>query len=150
MADGAAKLATGWWVGSGGRKKKQEKIFHEVSRSPHPSSIAHSQVNKIRHLPSFDNLQKTLHLSLRSAASGCSFMAVIRDWYGGEMPVSVNLKIAILQLGLRQYDLAARLGISETRFSRILQGRIDPTPEERGQIATALGGDENQLFDDHR
>ncbi|HMI82554.1 MAG TPA: helix-turn-helix transcriptional regulator [Polyangiaceae bacterium] len=62
------------------------------------------------------------------------------------MPALIELKLAILRCGIRQYDLAARVGMDETRLSRIVCRRIEPTAEESKLLATALGADERQLF----
>jgi transcriptional regulator with XRE-family HTH domain len=37
------------------------------------------------------------------------------------------------------YELARQLGIAETRFRRILKGRVRASAEELERIATALG-----------
>jgi transcriptional regulator with XRE-family HTH domain len=58
----------------------------------------------------------------------------------------VLLKLALLRRGERQYELASRLGIGETRLSRIVRGRVEATPEERARIAEALGVPERELF----
>jgi len=57
-----------------------------------------------------------------------------------------RLKIAILERREPQYVLASRSGIDETRLSRIVRGRVQPTVEERLSIATALGVPERELF----
>lgn len=49
-----------------------------------------------------------------------------------------NLKIALLRSGRRQYEIAAKSGISETRLSRIVTGRALPSPDEIERIASAL------------
>lgn len=56
------------------------------------------------------------------------------------------LKIAILETGGRQYELAARAMLSETRLSRIACGRAAPSLEERRRIAGCLGVPESDLF----
>lgn len=62
------------------------------------------------------------------------------------MTASVELKVAIVRSGLHQYDLAARVGISETRLSRIVRGRLDPTADERQRLAAVLRTSEDRLF----
>ena len=57
-----------------------------------------------------------------------------------------TLKMALLRRGQPQYELASRLGIGETRLSRIVRGRVQATAEERLQIADALGVAEKDLF----
>jgi len=46
----------------------------------------------------------------------------------------LELKIMRLRAGLRQYDLAARLGISPNRLSEIETGRRQPSPEVLEQL----------------
>jgi transcriptional regulator with XRE-family HTH domain len=41
----------------------------------------------------------------------------------------IDLKIARLKAGLRQYELAAQLGIPQSRLSEIESGRRYATPE---------------------
>lgn len=57
------------------------------------------------------------------------------------MATKVNglyIKIARLKAGLRQYDLAARLGIPPSRLSEIESGRRKPAPEIIRQILKIL------------
>ena len=56
------------------------------------------------------------------------------------------IKVALLRRGELQYEFASRLGMGETRLSRIVRGRVDPTAEERKDIADALGLPEAELF----
>jgi transcriptional regulator with XRE-family HTH domain len=58
----------------------------------------------------------------------------------------INLKAAILRSRLSQYQVAEKCGITETRFSRIIVGRIGATTEERKKIAELLDSDEKKLF----
>jgi transcriptional regulator with XRE-family HTH domain len=41
----------------------------------------------------------------------------------------VELKIARIRVGLKQYELAARVGITQTKLSEIECGRLQPSPE---------------------
>jgi transcriptional regulator with XRE-family HTH domain len=41
----------------------------------------------------------------------------------------MNLKIMRIRAGLRQYELAAKLGISPSRLSGIECGRVESSPE---------------------
>lgn len=59
----------------------------------------------------------------------------------------VNLKAAVLRSRRSQYEIAQASGMSETRLSRIVMARVEPSPEERKQLATVLGSDERELFD---
>jgi len=59
---------------------------------------------------------------------------------------NVSLKLAILRDGRKQYQIAAATGITETRLSRILFGRIIATTVERVRIASVLNADVHALF----
>jgi len=50
----------------------------------------------------------------------------------------INLKAAVLRSGLTQYQVAQQVEMNESRFSRIMSGRISPTAEERIAIARIL------------
>jgi transcriptional regulator with XRE-family HTH domain len=57
-----------------------------------------------------------------------------------------NVAWAVAQRKLPQYQLAARIGLSEARLSRGLTGRTELTPGERAAIAGVLGFAEAWLF----
>jgi ribosome-binding protein aMBF1 (putative translation factor) len=65
---------------------------------------------------------------------------------GVEGAVNTKLKLALLEHGESQYAVARRLGVSETRLSRIVQGRLAPTPEERARLAEMLELDQDEVF----
>lgn len=50
----------------------------------------------------------------------------------------LDIKIARLKAGMRQYDLAARLGIPPSRLSEIESGRRNPAPEIVQQLFKIL------------
>jgi transcriptional regulator with XRE-family HTH domain len=56
------------------------------------------------------------------------------------------LKFHLYRAGLTQRQLARRVGMHENRLSSIIQGWMDPRPEERQAIAAALGRGERGLF----
>ena len=56
------------------------------------------------------------------------------------------LRLAILQSGLFQYEIAHRCGLSETTLSRVIAGRRSASANERRCIAQILGLSENELF----
>lgn len=58
----------------------------------------------------------------------------------------LEVKLALLRRNMPQYEAARRLGMSETRFSRILCGRADPTAEEAEGIARLVGERVEALF----
>ena len=57
-----------------------------------------------------------------------------------------NLIWAIENARLRHYELADRLGIETSRFSRCLRGRFDFSAPERKSIAAILSYPEKWLF----
>ena len=60
----------------------------------------------------------------------------------------MKLKVALLLADCPAYAIAQAAGLSETRLSRIVTGRIDPTREERAKIADALGIRTSEIFQD--
>ncbi len=50
----------------------------------------------------------------------------------------IEIKIARIRAGVRAYELAQRLGLSESALSRIETGRKQPSPELAARIAEAL------------
>ena len=59
----------------------------------------------------------------------------------------LNLKISILQAGIRQNRLAQAIQIDEALLSKIINEFREPTGEQRKRIAEVLGKDENWLFE---
>ena len=57
-----------------------------------------------------------------------------------------KLKIAIVESGKSQRQLAAGCDIPENRFSSIVCGWMDPREHERQAIAAALGKPADELF----
>lgn len=66
---------------------------------------------------------------------------------GGEQVVGkwTGLKVARARAGLTQFDLALRVGLSESRIARLETLRQRPTPRELAQLAEALGIDAEEL-----
>lgn len=50
----------------------------------------------------------------------------------------LEIKVKRIRAGLYQYQLAARLGINQTRLSEIECGRVRPSPELLEQILDAI------------
>jgi transcriptional regulator with XRE-family HTH domain len=50
----------------------------------------------------------------------------------------IDIKIARIKAGVRAYELAHRVGLSESALSRIETGRKRPTPELVARITDAL------------
>ncbi len=51
---------------------------------------------------------------------------------------SMNLKITRIKLGLRQYEVAAAVGIAPCRLSEIETGRREPSPELLAKILKVI------------
>ena len=58
-------------------------------------------------------------------------------------PEGVELKIARIRAGLRQYQVAASVGILPNRLSEIEAGRRRPSPELLDRILRVIKGDNN-------
>jgi transcriptional regulator with XRE-family HTH domain len=56
------------------------------------------------------------------------------------------LKLVIIRSGRPQFEIAAIAGMSESRLSRIVTGRVEPTAEERAKLASALSVSEDEIF----
>ncbi len=52
--------------------------------------------------------------------------------------IGLELKIARLRAGLKQYEMAARLGISSTQLCEIEMGRKAPSPELANEMARII------------
>ena len=57
-----------------------------------------------------------------------------------------ELKLALLRDRRPQYVVAREAAISETRLSRIVTGRIEPTEAEKSCLARVLTRDVGDLF----
>lgn len=60
--------------------------------------------------------------------------------------MNMALKVAIIQRGHTQREVARRAGLSELRLSQLVTGRFLPTAEERRAIAKALRCRQSELF----
>ena len=59
---------------------------------------------------------------------------------------NVALRVAIIESGLTQRQIAKDCSIAESRFSLIVRRRRMPSDDERAAIAAALGRAEDDLF----
>lgn len=57
------------------------------------------------------------------------------------------LRIAIIESGLRQYDIARRIGVGEARMSGFVHGRFEPTADERKLLARVLRKSRKEIDD---
>lgn len=64
------------------------------------------------------------------------------------MALNKTLKIAFVQRGTRQRVIAARIHMHPVRLSKIVNGHIEPTAEEKKALAKALRYSQSQLFDE--
>ncbi len=62
----------------------------------------------------------------------------------------ISMKMALLKRQMTQVELARQLEVSETRVSRIIQGRLVAEPEEMREIARILGAPGRELFPEDR
>jgi len=58
-------------------------------------------------------------------------------------PVGLDIKIARIRAGLRQYQVAMSVGISPARLSEIEAGRRRPSPELLERILAVVQGGQN-------
>ncbi len=58
-----------------------------------------------------------------------------------------NLKLRLWQTGMRQHQLADRIGINETLLSKIINGHRKPDRKIRAAIARELDSTEEWLFE---
>jgi transcriptional regulator with XRE-family HTH domain len=61
---------------------------------------------------------------------------------------NLALKIAIVESGRSQADVAADIGMHDTKLSMIVNGRREPSDAERKAIARVLKRKPSQLFPD--
>ncbi|ADB50180.1 helix-turn-helix domain-containing protein [Conexibacter woesei] len=64
--------------------------------------------------------------------------------------IVTRLKLAIVASGRSQRDVAAAVGISEFKLSRIVNGRAQPDDATRAALARELASPRASLFDDER
>ena len=57
-----------------------------------------------------------------------------------------RLKIKILESGLSQVEVADAVRLSETKFSRIVRGRVHPSEAEKKKIARILKCEVSDIF----
>jgi len=56
---------------------------------------------------------------------------------------ALDLKLARIKSGLKQYELAARVGIGPTQLSEIENGRREPSPQLLEHILKVIRGKED-------
>ncbi len=61
----------------------------------------------------------------------------------------LRVKSLLYERNILQADLARTMGISETRLSRILNGRDRPREAELARLAVELGVSEEELLNGH-
>ena len=57
-----------------------------------------------------------------------------------------NLKLAMVRARVTQFRMAREVGRSQAWLSDVVNGYIEPTPEQRAVFARVLGKDEQELF----
>lgn len=64
------------------------------------------------------------------------------------MERNTQLRDAVFRSGRFQYEVAREAELTETRLSRLVQGRAEPTAKEKRSLARVLRVQENKLFGD--
>jgi transcriptional regulator with XRE-family HTH domain len=64
--------------------------------------------------------------------------------------LQLQLKIAMLQRGVRQTRMAFEIGMDPAKLSRIVNGVAIPSPDDRRKIASYLEMNEATLFEKNR
>jgi transcriptional regulator with XRE-family HTH domain len=60
--------------------------------------------------------------------------------------MNTRLQQAIFETGYKKIFIAEQTNIEPTRFSRIINDRISPTPQEKMRLAEFLGRSTQELF----
>ena len=60
--------------------------------------------------------------------------------------MNVPLKIAIIQRGIKQFDLSRLLGVDPAKVSKIVNGWTEPNKETKRKISQYLGKPIDELF----
>ena len=60
--------------------------------------------------------------------------------------MEIRLKIKLVELGIKNYEIAQRLGWHPSKLSQIVNGASIPSMEEKAQIAKVLGADVGEIF----
>ena len=60
--------------------------------------------------------------------------------------MNMALKIAFIESGRSQIEVAGETGIHESRLSKIVHGHLDPSDDEQKALAKALRRTRTQLF----
>jgi transcriptional regulator with XRE-family HTH domain len=62
------------------------------------------------------------------------------------MPQPSPLKRAIFNSGKRQIEIARKAGIHESRLSKLANGYVDPTDDEKKSLSRVLHAPPDELF----
>ena len=60
--------------------------------------------------------------------------------------MNLRLKIALFKQGVRQIEVSKSVNLDPSKFSKIVNGWLEPKPEEWKAIADFLGKPENEIF----
>lgn len=60
--------------------------------------------------------------------------------------MEIRLKVKLVESGIKNYEIAQRLGWHPSKLSNIINGACTATMEERAQIAKELGVDVGEIF----
>lgn len=62
------------------------------------------------------------------------------------MALNITLKVAIVQSGQAQVEIAKAARMHESKLSKIVNGHLLPTEDEAALIAAAIGRQVSELF----
>lgn len=60
--------------------------------------------------------------------------------------MNLPLKTAFLERGIRQIEASKELRLDPSKLSKIINGWLEPKPEERRALADFLGKPEDEIF----
>ena len=60
--------------------------------------------------------------------------------------MNIPLKVALIERGMKQFDLSRLLGVDPAKVSRIVNGWIEPDTDTKFQISRYLGKSVGELF----
>ena len=60
--------------------------------------------------------------------------------------MNVPLKIAIIERGIKQFDLSRLLRVDPAKVSKIVNGWVEPDKQTKQQISHYLGKPDDELF----
>ena len=62
------------------------------------------------------------------------------------MAVNIRLKTKLMERGISQFEIARKIGVSDSWMSRVVQNWIDPPMEVKVKLAEGLGCQVQEIF----